>query len=246
MTKVRAPQSLTAAAKTAGVVWIGLFTLGVGFGVLTRTTGFDWWVAPAMSTAIFAGSAEFILVGLFAAATPLAVIAATTLLVNSRHVFYGLSFPIDKLRSRTARAYSVYALVDEAYVMSTSPSALRWSGRQLTWTQAGLHLAWVAGATTGSLAGPSLLGGLHGLDFVLTALFLILAIDALDASRDAITAALAVVSGVIAHVLAPQAMLIVAISLFTVALLVRYAVQHGRPSPTPREESVHTEVTVDA
>jgi 4-azaleucine resistance transporter AzlC len=227
---VRLLEGLPPAAKTAGVVWLGLLALGLGFGVLTRTTGFDWWVAPVMSAVIFAGSAEFILVGLFAVATPLAVIAATAALVNSRHLFYGLSFPIHKLRGRGAKTYGVYALVDEAYVMATSPAGGAWSGRQLLWTQAGLHVSWVLGALTGSLAGPTLLSGLSGLDFVLTALFLILAVDAVDASRDAATATIAVVAGVIAHLIAPEAMLIVAISLFTVGILLRYAAKEGARS----------------
>ncbi|MGB3697310.1 MAG: AzlC family ABC transporter permease [Gordonia sp. (in: high G+C Gram-positive bacteria)] len=229
-----------AAARVSGVVWLGLFALGIGFGVLCRTTGLDWWVAPTMSTVIFAGSVEFILAGMFAVATPLAAVAVTTLLVNSRHVFYGLSFPLQRVEGRLGKFYSVYALCDEAYALCTSPDAADWSSSQIRWTQFGLQFSWAGGALVGSVAGPAVLGGLSGLGFVLTALFIALSIDAVDANRDVGTVVLAIGSGVVAHLVAPGAMLIVAMILFTVTVLIRYLVSgRGRLGP-------ETQVPTDA
>ncbi len=85
--------------------------------VLTQG-GFDWWWAPIFSTVIYAGSMEFLAVGLIGGAvTPFASLAAATLLINFRHVFYGLSFPLRVIRSRIGRIYSVYALTDESYAI---------------------------------------------------------------------------------------------------------------------------------
>ncbi|WP_050792799.1 AzlC family ABC transporter permease [Gordonia neofelifaecis] len=230
-------RSAVAAAKVGGVVWLGLFALGIGFGVLCRTTGLDWWVAPVMSTVIFAGSVEFILAGMFALATPIAAIAVTTFLVNSRHLFYGLSFPLDRVHGRGRKFYSIYALCDEAYALCTSPAAATWPSSQITWTQIGLQTSWATGALVGSVAGPAVLGGLSGLGFVLTALFIALSIDAVDANRDVGTVVLAIGSGVVAHLVAPRAMLIVAMCLFTATVLIRYLIS-GRRITGPEEEVI--------
>ncbi len=99
-------------------VGLGLIPLGLAFGVVLTQGGFDWWWAPIFSTVIYAGSMEFLAVGLIGAVTPpFASLAAATLLINFRHVFYGLSFPLRVIRSRIGRVYSVYALTDESYAI---------------------------------------------------------------------------------------------------------------------------------
>ena len=75
------------------MIWLGLFGLGIGFGVVVTSHGFRWWLAPLISGLMFAGSMEFILVGMLAVGAPIAAITLTTFLINSRHLFYGLSFP---------------------------------------------------------------------------------------------------------------------------------------------------------
>src|SRR6185295_5705992 len=99
---------------------LGIFPLGVALGMLVMQAGLPWWLAPALSVAIFAGSLELLLVGMIAATAPLAAIAVTTLVVNSRHVFYAFSFPLHLVRNPVAKAYSVYSMIDEAYAVSAS------------------------------------------------------------------------------------------------------------------------------
>jgi predicted branched-subunit amino acid permease len=74
-------------------VGAGMIPLGVAFGILVTQAGLAWWWTPAISGLLFAGSLEFLLLSLMTAGAPLATIALTTLLVNSRHVFYCLTFP---------------------------------------------------------------------------------------------------------------------------------------------------------
>ena len=107
----------TQALRDAGVVWAGLAALGIGFGVLVTSHGLPWWLAPVISATVFAGSVEFILVGMLAASAPVAAVAVTTFLINSRHLFYGLSFPLHRVRGRYRKAYSVFALCDEAFAL---------------------------------------------------------------------------------------------------------------------------------
>jgi 4-azaleucine resistance transporter AzlC len=215
-TQLRSP--LRDATRSAGVVWLGLFVLGIGFGVIVTAHNLPWWLAPIMSGVLFAGSVEFILVGLLAASAPLAAIAITTLLVNSRHLFYGLTFPLQQVDGRMAKLYSIFALCDEAFALASA----RLRGKQILWTQLGLHSSWMMGSLVGAGIGSSLLSGLEGLDFVLTALFVVLFLDVYRENPDRVTLGLAVGAGVIGYLLAPGSMLVVAMCVFTAALMVRH------------------------
>lgn len=211
-----------AAAKDDGVIWLGLFALGIGFGVLAVSKGLPWWLAPVISASVYAGSVEFILIGMLAAGDPIAAIATTTFLVNSRHLFYGISFPLHRVEGRLRKAYSIFSLTDEAYALLATRDPDTLSSKRIIATQIGLQLSWAGGGFTGALVGSAFLSDIEGLDFILTALFIVLAIDAYRANPDRITLALATASAVIAIVVASGSMVLVAMTLFTALLLVRH------------------------
>ena len=98
----------------------GYIPLGLAYGVLVIQLGLPWWLAPALSLSAYSGSAELLVVTLAAQNTPLAVIAVTMLLVNFRHLFYAFSFPLHVIEGRVARLFSIYALVDEAYALTSA------------------------------------------------------------------------------------------------------------------------------
>lgn len=221
-TATRKRSDLLAVTRDVGVLWAGLFALGIGFGVLVTSHDLPWWLAPVISATMFAGSVEFLLIGMLAAAVPIAAIATTTFLVNSRHLFYGLSFPLDRVKGRIAKAYSIFALCDEAYAIITSSDPARLTTRRISWTQLGLHFSWAGGALIGGLVGATMLSGVKGLDFVLTALFVVLTLDGYRAHRDRTTIILGAAAAAIALLIAPESMLLIAMILFTVALGVRH------------------------
>ena len=221
-TATRRRSDLLAVTRDVGVLWAGLFALGIGFGVLVTSHDLPWWLAPVISATMFAGSVEFLLIGMLAAAVPIAAIATTTFLVNSRHLFYGLSFPLDRVKGRIAKAYSIFALCDEAYAIITSSDPATLTTRRISWTQLGLHLSWVGGALIGGVVGATMLSGVKGLDFVLTALFVVLTLDGYRAHRDRTTLILGAAAAAIALLIAPESMLLIAMILFTVALGVRH------------------------
>ncbi|MGE2733272.1 AzlC family ABC transporter permease [Mycolicibacterium vaccae] len=209
-------------------VGLAFIPLGFALGLLVVHAGLAWWWAPVFAAVIYAGSLEFLMVHLAASAAPFATVALTTLIVNSRHVFYALSFPLHKVQGLPAKLYSTYALSDEAYAVGVSPAAQTWTRRQILVMQAALHLLWVAGATLGGLVGAALpIDRLVGLDFALTALFVVLAIDAYRQRPDPLTAVLAVVIAVTAWILVPGQMLVAAFAGFTVALLARMRTRHA-------------------
>lgn len=204
-------------------IGLAFLPLGAALGFLVVHAGLAWWWAPVFAAVIYAGSLEFLMVGLAAAGSPIATVALTTLIVNSRHVFYALSFPLHRVPRLPGKLYSTYVISDEAYAVGVSPAAGDWTPRQILTMQAGLHLTWTVSAGLGGLLGAALpIERLHGLEFALTALFIVLAIDAYRQHPDRLTALLAVGCAVVAWVLAPGQLLVWAFAAFTVLLLARY------------------------
>lgn len=210
------------AARDAGTLWLGLFALGIGFGMLVCSYGFPWWLAPVISGVVFAGSVEFLLIGMLAAASPIGAIALTTFLVNFRHLFYGLSFPLSRVTGRIGKCYSIFALCDEAYALLSARDPETLSSARILWTQAGLHLSWATGALVGGLVGTNLLRNIAGLGFASTALFLVLAIDAFRSRHDIATLLAALTCAGIALVTPREFMLFLAMGLFVTVLAVRH------------------------
>lgn len=209
-------------------VGIAFVPLGLAFGVLVSHSGLAWWWATVFAAVIYAGSLEFLLLGLVLAMTPLASIAATAFLVNFRHVFYALSFPLHRVRPLPAKAYSTYALSDEAYALAVAPEAKDWTRGQILSVQAFLQIFWVGSVTIGALAGTLIPDWVVGLNFAMTALFLILGIEAFRARRDIPTPLAAVASVIIAQLVAPGQMLLVSLVLITGFLIIRYLLTRRR------------------
>lgn len=201
-----------------------MYPLGIAFGLLVIQAGLPWWVAPALSIAAFAGSLELLLVGMIVAATPLATIALTTLLVNFRHVFYAFSFPIRAVKNPVAGAYSVYALIDEAYAV-TAASRDTWTPWRLVSMQAAFHSYWVGGGLTGVLLASMMPGPIKGLDFALCTLFVTLTLDAARTRQQVPSIVLAGLSFAAAVLLIPSQALFVALILFLVLLVFRYGLR---------------------
>jgi len=205
---------------------LGMYPLGVAFGLLVVQAGLPWWMAPALSLAAYAGSLELFLVGLISAGTSLATIALTTLVVNFRHVFYAFSFPLRVVRNPLARAYSVYALTDEAYAM-TAVHPEGWTSWRLLSMQVAFQSYWVGGGLTGVAVASMLPGPIAGLEFALCALFITLTLDAARTRRQVPSLLLAALAFSIAVVVFPGTVLLAALVIFVVGLVLRYALTRG-------------------
>jgi 4-azaleucine resistance transporter AzlC len=209
-------------------VGVGMFPLGAAFGLLVVQSGLDWWWALIFSVLVYAGSMEFLAVGLVIAVTPLPQLALTTFLVNFRHVFYALSFPLDRVRGRVGKTYSMYALTDEAYALTAGRPGVSLSSARVLWLQAFCQGYWVAGSVAGALLGSWLALDLVGLAFTLTALFVVLAMDAARVERDLPSPVLALICALLALVVAPGQLLFTGMGLFVAALVVRFLLQGPR------------------
>ena len=155
------------------------------------------------------------------------------LLVNFRHLFYAFSFPLHVIEGRVARLFSIYALVDEAYAL-TSARPNGWTKPRLLAAQVCLHLTWITSGVVGVFAGSLIPTQIEGLDFALTALFITLTLDAARTRREVPSILLAGASFAVAMV-APGQHLIVALLLFVACLAVRHVLHRrgvlGSPDP---------------
>ncbi|MFH8409174.1 AzlC family ABC transporter permease [Streptomyces sp. NPDC018019] len=224
------PSQALAAFKDSAGAGLGFVTVGLAFGALVNQSGLEWWWAGLSALLAFGGSFEFLLIGLVTAAAPLAMIGVSAFMVNVRHVFYALSFPLHRITGRLGKTYSTFALCDEAFALATGEEARSWPSRRILCLQLFLHLYWVGSATAGALLGSLIPESVTGLDFALTALFAVLAVDAVrDLRGDLPTPVLALLSALAARLLFPGEMLLAAFALFAAALLARHFTTIKKP-----------------
>ncbi|UVJ39046.1 AzlC family ABC transporter permease [Arthrobacter sp. CJ23] len=225
-----APGDVRLAIRASFPALLAALPMGVAFGVVVAQSPLDWWWAPVFATVIFAGSLEFLILGMVVTLAPLASIAATAFLVNFRHVFYALSFPLHRVHGRGAKVYSTFTLTDEAWALTTSPEAQTWSRRRILAIQACFQVAWVGGVTAGALGGTFIPEGVVGLDFALTAFFLVLGLDAYRVRRSIPLPVIALCCALAGYVVFGEGMLVAAMAMFVAFLLVRYALQQKKTS----------------
>jgi len=156
-------------------VLTGYLVLGFGFGIIMKTNGYGILLTFAMSLLIYAGSMQYVAVGLLAGGASLFTVAITTLMVNARHLFYGISM-IDKYKNVGKRKpYLILALTDETYsLVCGENAAIAEEDKKNYYLLVSLfnHMYWVTGSVIGAVIGSLVRFNSEGIDFALTALFL--------------------------------------------------------------------------
>ena len=202
-------------------VMAGYLVLGMGFGILLKSKGYGVLWAFAMSTVIYAGSMQYLAIDLITSGAGLITTALTTLMVNARHLFYGISM-VDKYKNAgRGKPYLIYALSDETYslVCSENDLAPEQKNRYYLAVTALDQFYWVAGTVLGSLLGSLIRFSTEGLDFALTALFISIFVDQWLGTKDHAPAAVGVAASVLCLVLfGPDRFLIPSMLLITLAL----------------------------
>ena len=161
-------------------IFFGYITLSIAFGLLL-VENYPWWLAPIMSIFMYAGAAQFISIGLFAAGTPLIAILITMALVNIRHIVYGLSLITKFKNCGKWKPYLIFALTDETYSLLTGVEVPKNTNPGLFYGTIALlnQFYWVIGSLIGALIGKFIPFDMTGADFALTALFVVLTIEQL-------------------------------------------------------------------
>ncbi len=168
-------------------VMTGYLVLGFGFGIVLHAAGYGLPVALAMSLFIYAGSMQYAAIGLFTGGASLVTVGLTTLMVNARHLFYGISM-IDKYKDTGKRKpYLIFALTDETYsLVCRDLTQIPLEQRKNYYLLVSLldHLYWVAGTALGAVAGSLIHFNSEGIDFALTALFVTVFLEQWLSSKD--------------------------------------------------------------
>lgn len=156
-------------------VLTGYLVLGFGFGIIIKASGFSIWLALAMSLFIYAGSMQYAAVGLLTGGASLITVALTTLAVNARHLFYGISMLDRYKKTGLRKPYLIFALTDETYsLVCTDHLPVPEENRKTYYLLVSVlnQSYWVIGSVLGAVAGTVLTFNSAGIDFALTALFL--------------------------------------------------------------------------
>ena len=180
-------------------VMAGYLVLGMGFGIVLQSKGYGILWSLAMSVFIYAGSMQYLAVDLLAGGVSLITAALTTLMVNARHLFYGVSM-IDKYKDTGRRKpYLIFALTDETYSLNCGalPEGVEDPGKYYFLVSLLDQCYWVLGSAVGSLLGQVLPFSTEGIDFALTALFVTVFVEQWRSTRDHIPAILGVACAVL-------------------------------------------------
>jgi 4-azaleucine resistance transporter AzlC len=180
-----ASSTLRAAFRASLPVMAGYLVLGMAFGILLSTKGYSWLWALFMSTIIYAGSMQFVAVDLLSGGASLLSAALITLLVNARHLIYGFSMLARYQNKGREKPYLIFALTDETYALLCSPVPTGLGSRKYDFYVSLLNqLYWVTGSTAGALLGTALPFDTTGIDFAMTALFVVIFTEQLSEAHN--------------------------------------------------------------
>ena len=157
----------------------GFIVLGLGFGVLLQSKGYGVGWALAMGGLIYAGSMQYVAIDLLAGGASLISAALMTLMVNARHLFYGISMLERYKDTGAAKPYLIFALTDETYSVVCSGDVPDGVDRKkyYFWVSLLDQFYWVVGCVSGALLGSVLPFDTTGIDFSMTALFLVVMVE---------------------------------------------------------------------
>ncbi len=155
-------------------VMAGYIILGIGFGILAHNAGYGILWVLAMSMLIYAGSMQYVGIGLLAGGASVLTVILTTVMVNARHLFYSISMLRHYKNSGRYKPYLIFSLTDETYSLlcdgrvpeAMDPDRFRFLVSLFN------HSYWVLGSIIGSLVSGILPFSTAGIEFSMTALFI--------------------------------------------------------------------------
>lgn len=172
-------RALAAAFPCTIPILTGFLFLGFTYGMVMHAAGFSFWYPMGMSLTIFAGSMEFLTVNLLLAPFEPLQALLLTLLVNARHLFYGLAMLERYKGTGPKKLYLIFGMCDESFSINCTaqPPADVDKGWFYTFVTLLDHGYWVLGATLGGIFGAFLPIPTEGLDFVMTAMFVVIFLE---------------------------------------------------------------------
>ena len=180
-------------------ILMGFFPVGIAYGILMQNAGYNFVWSGFTSLIVFAGSLQMLMVSFFQSDISLLTVTVTALLLNSRHIFYGLSF-IEKFESYGKwKWFLIYGLPDESYSLLCSYKPI--DGVEEKWVHifstAFIWLYWIVFSTLGGIVGSLIPFDTTGIDFALTALFIVILVEQIRSADTPLPAVIAVASSLL-------------------------------------------------
>lgn len=165
-------------------VLMGYIPLGMAFGLLLSKLLIPWYYAFFMSVFIFAGSAQFLALALFASQATILEVGIATFLLNLRHTFYGLSMTSIFKDFSWKKHYLIFGLTDETFALLKTSNIDEKDREKVYLIITALNQSyWIIGSVIGAVLGNILPFNYKGIEFSLTALFVVLSIDLYKKSK---------------------------------------------------------------
>lgn len=226
--------ALKAAFPNTLPILAGFIVLGMGYGIYLKSSGLPLWYPTVTSILVFGGSLEFLLVSMLLAPFQPISVFFLSLLVQIRHLFYGLTL-LKKYRGRGLKSlYLIYSMCDETFSVNCSTEVPE--GVDEGWFMFFVSLLnqsyWVISVTLGSLLGGALTKYSEGVEFVMTAMFCVIFIRAMEKKENRISGIIGVVATLFSLIVFGKSVfLIPSMALILVFLfLFREKIEKGRES----------------
>lgn len=212
----------------------GFIVLGMGYGIYLRSSGLPLWYPTVISILVFGGSLEFLLVSMLLAPFQPISVFFLSLLVQIRHLFYGLTL-LKKYRGRGLKSlYLIYSMCDETFSVNCStevPEGVD-EGCFVFFISLLNQSYWVISVTLGSLLGGALTKYSEGVEFVMTAMFYVIFIRAMEKKENRISGIIGVVATLFSLIVFGKSVFLIPsmILILIFLFLFREKIEKGRES----------------
>ena len=204
-------------------IMAGYVVLGMGFGILLTSKGYAWWWAVLMSAIIYAGSMQYVAIDLLAGGATLISAALMTLLVNIRHLFYGITMLEEYKNTGAKKPYLIFALTDETFSLVCSPNIPGGVNRKDYYFFVSLfnQCYWVMGSFLGGIIGNVFTFNSAGVDFTMTALFVVIFVEQWESTKQHVPALTGIICAMVSLLIfGPSNFLIPTMITITIVLIV--------------------------
>ena len=160
--------------------------LGAAYGILMQEAGFAWYISLGISMTVYTGAFQFVLITLLSGGASLLTVAVTALLMNSRQIFYSLTFLEEFQKMGRLLPFMIHTMTDETYAVNLTLKDMEPEKKQgvMAWLALDSWCYWMVGAVIGGMAGQLIPFDTEGIDYCMTALFVTIFMDQWQQARD--------------------------------------------------------------
>lgn len=202
--------------------------ISIAYGIMMNENGMPWFVSLLASVTVYTGAFQFVLITFLASGASLATVALTALLMSSRQLFYGITFLDEFRRMGRRKLYMIHSLTDETYAVNCSLPADLPDQQDVMFYLAALSQSyWVIGTLVGAVLGQVIPWDLEGIDFCMTALFVIIVVDQWEHTKNHLPALLGGALAVVCLIVFGQSSFMLPALLITSGILLCVRTKEG-------------------